>query len=179
MLSTRGTVLLRNVTVLILLQSRVSSVCLGYKILCLHAFFRLRVYSVRQILIFHLMNDSQISCPRTRNLGEPFARTLKTNFLCCTSSCCNQIGVMPRAGCVTQWQLQSERGAGDKEVIDQEVTVRMASRGWMFWWVQHCCCLRILLISFTKHTSSCFVAWNLNKFWCLKYFDQFYKVILY
>lgn len=116
------------------------------------------------------MNDSQTLSPRTRSLGEPFARTLKTNFLCRTSSCCNQTGVVPRAGCVTQWQLQSEDGVGDKEVIDQEITVLMASRGgdfdfvWRFW-VQCPCSLRIIYFTVIHQT-------HFMLFQCLK-FKQF------
>lgn len=81
-------------------------------------------------LFFHLVNDSQNLCPRVRSLGEPFAGALKTTFLCHTSRCCNQTGYMPRARCVTQWQLQSEHGDGDKEAPDQGVTVTTAQRDW-------------------------------------------------
>lgn len=51
----------------------------------------------------------------------------ETTFCCHTSSCCNHLGSVPGAGCVTQWQLQSERGLGDKEALDQEITVTMVS----------------------------------------------------
>lgn len=72
----------------------------------------------------------KIYAPRVRSLGEPFARALKTTFLCHTSSCCNQIGSLPRACCVTQWQSQSEHGDGDKEATDEEITVTTAKRDW-------------------------------------------------
>lgn len=107
------------------------------------------------------MNDSQTFCPRTRSLGEPFARTLKTNFLCRTSRCCNQTGVVPRADCVTQWQLQAEDGVGDKEVTDQDITVLMASRGCRLW-AQRPCSLRITYFTIIHQT-------HFMLFQCLKF----------